>query len=130
MAEWLNTSQMARATGYSASHIASLASGGFFAPEHVRITHGKYRGYYQISADVIQMLIEHKQEWHAEIKQPDGVIHVPDPLDIQEGLWLTPDEARRLIAIRRNKRIYGDTWACNRQLINALMTVREYIGDG
>ena len=109
MAEWLNTSQMARATGYSASGIASLASSGFIPPEYVRIAHGKYRGYYQISADVIQMLIEHKQEWHAAIKQPDGVIHVTDPNGIQEGLWLTPDEAQRLLAIRESKRRYPTT---------------------
>ena len=106
MAEWLNTSQMARATGYSASSIASLASSGFIPPEHVRIAHGKYRDYYQISADVIQILIERKQEWHAAIKQPVGVIHVPDPLGIQEGLWLTPEEAQRLMTIRMYHRLY------------------------
>lgn len=109
MAEWLNTSQMARVTGYSASGVASLVSKGVIPPEYVRIAHGKYRDYYQISADVIQMLIEHKQEWHAAIKQPDGVIHVPDPLGIQEGLWLTPGEAQRLLAIRELKRRYPTT---------------------
>lgn len=109
MAEWLNTSQMARATGYSASSIASFAASGLISPEYVRITRGKYRDYYQISADVIQMLIEHKQEWHAAIKQPNGVIHVPDPLGIQEGLWVTPDEAQRLLAIRELKRRYLST---------------------
>ena len=109
MAEWLNTSQMARATGYSASSIASLASSGLIPPEYVRIAHGKYRDYYQISADVIQILIERKQEWHTAIKQPVGVIHVPDPLGIQEGLWITPDEALRLLAIRELKRRYPTT---------------------
>ena len=109
MAEWLNTSQMARATGYSAGGIASLASSGFIPPEYVRIAHGKHRDYYQISADVIQILIERKQEWHAAIKQPEGVIHIPDPLGIQAGLWLTPDEAQRLLAIRELKRLYPTT---------------------
>lgn len=109
MAEWLNTSQIARATDYSARGIAFLVSRGLISPEYVRIAHGKYRDYYQISADIIPWLIEHKQERHAAIKQPDGVIHVPDPLGIQEGLWITPDEAQRLLAIRELKRRYPTT---------------------
>ena len=63
-------------------------------------------------------------------RSDSDAVHITDPLGLYPGFDLAPDAARRLLAIRRNKQIYGDTWACNRQLVNALMTVREYIGDG
>ena len=126
MAEWLNTAVIARRAGYSAAGVQAMIRNGVIPREYIA-RNGKW---YILSSSVVPWLIEHKQEWHAAIKQPEGVIHVPDPLGIQEWLWITPDEAQRLLAIRRNKRIYGDTWACNRQLVNALMAVREYIGDG
>ena len=126
MAEWLKTAEIARRAGYSVSGVQAMIRNGLIPQEYIA-RNGKG---YVLDSSVVPWLIEHKQEWHAAIKQPVGVIHVPDPLGIQAGLWLTPDEAQRLLAIRRNKRIYGDTWACNRQLVNALMTAREYIGDG
>ena len=108
MAEWLNTSQIARVTNYSASSIASLASSGFIPPEYVRIVPGKYRDYYQISSDAIPILIEHKKQWHADPAAPEGAKHIPDPNGEYLGFELTPDEAARLAIIRMCYRLYQD----------------------
>ena len=102
MAEWLKTAAIARRAGYSAYSVQAMIRNGIIPREYIA-RNGKG---YVLDASVIPWLIEHKQEWHAAIKQPDGVIHVPDPLGIQEGLWITPDEAQRLLAIRELKRRY------------------------
>ena len=102
MAEWLTIRAAARAAGYSASGLCNMIWRGGMPREYVA-HNGKG---YVLDSSVIPWLIEHKQEWHAAIKQPDGVIHVPDPLGIQEGLWITPDEAQRLLAIRAYHRLY------------------------
>lgn len=109
MAEWLNTSQMARVTNYSASSIASLASSGLIPPEHVRIASGKYRDYYQISTDAIPLLIERKKQWHAELVSPKCAKYTPDPNGEYLGFELTPDEAARLVIIRMYHRLYPTT---------------------
>lgn len=126
MTEWLKMAAIARRAGYSVAGVQTMMHNGAIPREYIA-RNGKG---YMLDSSVVPWLIEHKQEWHSAIKQPDDSIHIPDPLGIQAGLWLAPDAARRLLAIRRNKRVYGDNWACNRQLVNALMTVREFIGDG
>lgn len=99
MAEWLKTAAIARRAGYSVAGVQVMIHNGVIPRECIaRDSKG-----YVLDSSVILWLIEHKQEWHAAIKQPDGVIHVPDPLGIQEGLWLAPDEAQRLLAIRELK---------------------------
>ena len=102
MAEWVKVQVAARAAGYSNNGLYYILNSGLIPPEHIRRRGVKI----DVDAAIIPWLIEHKQEWHAAIKQPDGVIHVPDPLGIQEGLWITPDEAQRLLAIRELKRRY------------------------
>ena len=112
MAEWITIKTAARAAGYSAQGLHNMLWRGAIPLEHIR-----RRGYYvDIDAAIIPWLIEHKQEWHTAVKQPDGVIHVPDPLGIQEGLWLTPDEARRLLAIRELHRRHPSTYERNKAM--------------
>ena len=102
MAEWITIKEAARAAGYSSSGLQLMISKGQAPSQYIR-----RRGYHiDVDAAIVPWLIEHKQEWRAAIKQPDGVIHVPDPLGIQEGLWLTPDEAQRLLSIRELHRRY------------------------
>ena len=112
MAEWITIKTAARAAGYSIAGLHNMLRRGVIPLEHIR-RHGYF---VDIDAAIIPWLIEHKQEWHAAVKQPDGVIHVPDPLGIQEGLWLTPDEAQRLLAIRELKRRYPTTLARNKTM--------------
>ena len=102
MAEWLTLAAAAKASGYSPQGLYGIIWRGAIPQEYIHRRGVKI----DVDAAIIPWLIEHKQEWHAAIKQPDGVIHVPDPLGIQEGLWLTPDEAQRLMAIRELKRRY------------------------
>ena len=105
MAEWVSVKAAAKAAGYSSNGIYYILNSGLIPAECIR-----RRGVnIDVDAAIIPWLIEHKQEWHAAIKQPDGVVHVPDPLGIQEGLWITPDEAQRLLAIRELKRRYPTT---------------------
>lgn len=102
MAEWLKMAAIAHRAGYSVSGVQAMIHNGVIPREYIsRDSKG-----YVLDSSVIPWLIEHKQEWHAAIKQPVGVIHVPDPLGIQEGLWLTPDEAQRLMTIRMRHRLY------------------------
>ena len=105
MAEWMPTKAMARATGYSVPGLLAIVNRGLIPADCIDVDS---KGYV-INPAIIPWLIEHKQNWHAAIKQPNGVIHVPDPLGIQEGLWITPDEAQRLLAIRELKRLYPTT---------------------
>ena len=105
MAEWLKMASIARSAGYSVAGVQAMIYKGVIPREYIA-RDGKG---YMLSSSVIPWLVEHKQEWRAAVKQPDGVIHVPDPLGIQEGLWLTPDEAQRLLAIRELKRRYPTT---------------------
>lgn len=105
MAEWVTVKTVARAAGYSPQGLHGMIWRGAIPQEYIRRRGVKI----DVDAAIIPWLIEHKQEWHAAIKQPDGVIHVPDPLGIQEGLWITPDEAQRLLAIRELKRLYPTT---------------------
>ena len=102
MAEWITIRAAARAAGYSTANMHTLRQRGIIPSQYVRWR----KGGYIVNVDVIPLLIEHKRKWHAAVKQPEGVIHVPDPLGIQEGLWLTPDEAQRLLAIRELHRRY------------------------
>ena len=105
MAEWMPIKEAARAAGYSSSGLQLMISKGQAPPQYII-----RQGYHiDVDAAIVPWLIEHKQNWHAAIKQPNGVIHVPDPLGIQEGLWITPDEAQRLLAIRELKRRYPTT---------------------
>ena len=115
MAEWLPTKAIARAVGYSIPGLLAIINRGLIPADCIDVDG---RGYV-INPAIIPWLIEHKQEWHVAIKQPVGVIHVPDPNGIQAGLWLTPEEAQRLLAIRayhrlcpnageRNKAMRGD----------------------
>ena len=102
MAEWVTVKTAARAAGYVTQSLHGMIGRGVITQGYIRRDGAKI----EIDAAIIPWLIEHKQEWHAAVKQPDGAIHVPDPLGIQEGLWLTPDEAQRLLAIRELKRLY------------------------
>ena len=112
MAEWITIKMAARAAGYSNAGLQLMISKGQAPAQYIR-----RRGYrIDVDAAIILWLIEHKLEWHAAVKQPDGVIRVPDPLGIQEGLWLTPDEAQRLLAIRELKRRYSTTLARNKAM--------------
>ena len=112
MAEWVTVRAAARAAGYSTQGLHNMLWRGVIPLEHIR-----RRGYYiDIDAAIIPWLIERKQEWHAAVKQPDGVIHVPDPLGIQEGLWLTPDEAQRLLAIRELRRTHPSAQERNKAM--------------
>ena len=112
MAEWVTIKTAARAAGYSSSGLQLMISRGQAPPQYSR-RRGRY---IDVDTAIIPWLIEHKQEWRAAVKQPNGVIHVPDPLGIQEGLWLTPDEAQRLLAIRELKRRYPTTLARNKAM--------------
>ena len=112
MAEWVTIKMAARAAGYSNTGLQLMISKGQAPAQYIR-----RRGYrIDVDAAIIPWLIEHKQEWHAAIKQPESVIHVPDPLGIQEGLWLTPDEAQRLLAIRELHRRYPSTYERNKAM--------------
>ena len=107
MAEWITIKAAARASGYTASGLQLLLKAGKLPAEYIQRNGYQYR----ISIAAIPLLIEIKTRWHdAEVvQQPDNVIHVPDPLGIQEGLWLTPDEAQRLMTIRMYHRLYPTT---------------------
>ena len=105
MAEWMPTKAMARATGYSVPGLLAIINRGLIPADCIDVDD---KGYV-INPAIIPWLIERKQEWHAAIKQPVGVIHVPDPQGIQEGLWLTPEEAQRLMTIRMYHRLYPTT---------------------
>ena len=130
MAEWVNLYNASKISGFSAGWIAKLIRRGSVSADNARRNGNQW----QITTDAakrLQQLKEDNTDWtNKEIPEPLDAVHVADPLGLYIGFDLAPDAARRLIAIRRNKRIYGDTWACNRQLVNALQTVREYIGDG
>ena len=110
MAEWLKMAAIARSAGYSVAGVQAMIYKGVIPREYIA-RDGKG---YMLSSSVIPWLVEHKQEWHAAIKQPDGVIHVPDPQGIQEGLWLTPEEAQRLMTIRMYHRLYPTTQERNK----------------
>ena len=112
MAEWITIQAAARAAGYSVQGLHGMLQRGIIPLEHIR-RRGRW---IDIDAAIIPWLIEHKQEWHAAIKQPDGVIHAPDPQGIQEGLWLTPDEVQRLLAIRELHRRYPTTYERNKAM--------------
>ena len=102
MAEWASVKTVARAAGYVTQSLHNMINRGAIPQEYIRRRGVKI----DIDATIIPWLIERKQEWHAKVMQPCNVIHVPDPLGIQEGLWITPDEAQRLLAIRELKRRY------------------------
>ena len=104
MAELITLKAAARASGYTASGLQLLIKAGKLPTEYIQRKGVQYR----ISIASVPLLIEIKTKWHdAEVvQQPDNAIHVPDPNGIQAGLWLTPDEAQRLLAIRELKRRY------------------------
>ena len=112
MAEWLPTKAIARMTGYSIPGLLAIINRGLIPADHIDVD-GKG---YVIDSAIIPWLIKHKQEWHAAVKQPDSVIHIPDQLGIQEGLYLTPDEAQRLLAIRELHRRYPSTYERNKAM--------------
>ena len=117
-------------SGFSAGWIGKLIRHGAIPADQTRRDGNQW----QITSEAAERLWQAKaanSNWtNKEPDQPMDAVHVTDPMGVYPGFDLAPDAARRLIAIRRNKRIYGDTWACNRQLVNALTTVRECIGDG
>ena len=104
MAEWITLKAAARASGYTASGLQLLLKAGKLPSEYIQRNDYQYR----ISIAAIPLLIEIKTRWHDTevLQQPDNAIHVPDPLCIQAGLWLTPDEAQRLLTIRMYHRLY------------------------
>ena len=130
MAEWLNLYNASKISGFSAGWIGKLIRRGVIPADQTR----RDGNLWQITDEAAERLWQAKaanSNWtNKEPDQPMDAVHVTDPMGVYPGFDLAPDAARRLIAIRRNKRIYGDTWACNRQLVNALTTVRECIGDG
>ena len=127
MAEWISVPDAAAVCQYHESTLYNMIKRGEIPAEQWRIKHGKK----QLHTDAVAELQSRvKLTYNDGDCEPADAVHVADPLGLYAGFDLAPDAARRLIAIRRNKRIYGDTWACNRQLVNALTTVRECIGDG
>ena len=127
MAEWLSVPDAAAISQYHESTIYGMIKRGEIPADQWRIWHGKK----QVHADAVATIQSRvKKSYNDGDSEPVDAVHIQDPLGLYSGFDLAPDAARRLLAIRRNKRVYGDTWACNRQLVNALMTVREYIGDG
>ena len=130
MADWVNLYNASKISGFSAGYIAKLIRRGSIPADQTRRNGNQW----QITGEALEQLRQAKaanSNWTCkEPEQPVDAVHITDPLGLYPGFDLAPDAARRLIAIRRNKRIYGDTWACNRQLVNALTTVRECIGDG
>ena len=102
MAEWITLAAAARASGYSPCGLAHILDAGKIPTEYVKRV-GKL---WYIDAAAISLIADCKERWHNTIEQPDNAIHVPDPLGIQEGLWLTPEEAQRLMTIRMYHRLY------------------------
>lgn len=102
MAEWITLAAAAKASGYSPCGLAHLLDVGKIPTEYIKRT-GKL---WYIDAAAIPLIADYKERWHNTIEQPDNAIHVPDPNGIQAGLWLTPDEAQRLLAIREQHRRY------------------------
>ena len=130
MAEWVNLYNASKISGFSAGWIARLIRRGVIPADQTRRDGNQW----QITSEAAERLWQAKaanNNWtNKEPAQPIDAVHITDPLGVYPGFDLAPGAAQRLMAIRRNKRIYGDTWSCNRQLVNALMTVGEYIGDG
>ena len=130
MAEWLSLYNASKISGFSAGWIGKLIRRGAIPADQTRRDGNQW----QITSEAAERLWQAKaanNNWtNKESAQPIDAVHITDPMGVYPGFDLAPDAARRLLAIRRNKRVYGDTWACNRQLVNALMTVGEYIGDG
>ena len=127
MAEWLSVPDAAAACQYNQCTLYEMIKRGDIPDDQWRIWHGRK----QVHVDAVAVIQSRGKQTHNDCdSEPIDAVHVADPLGLYIGFDLAPDAARRLLAIRRNKRVYGDTWACNRQLVNALMTVREYIGDG
>ena len=130
MTEWVNLYNASKISGFSTGWIGKLIRRGSVPADQTR-RNGNQWEITTSEAERLRQLKEDNTDWtNKEIPEPTGAVHVADPLGVYPGFALPPDVARRLLAIRRNKRVYGDTWACNRQLVNALMTVREYVGDG
>ena len=130
MTEWINLYNASKTSGFSAGWIAKLIRRGSVPADKAR-RNGNQWEITTSEAERLRQLKESNPDWTCnELPQPTDAVHVADPLGLYPGFDLAPDAAQRLLAIRRNKRVYGDTWACNRQLVNALATVRGYIGDG
>ena len=106
MAEWLLLRDAAALTGYSVSGLTRLIYDDKIPPECVRLIEQGRRRWYEVSADAIAAIRDHKQGWHAPIKQPDSVISVPDPNGEYLGFELTPEEAARLKTVRELHRQY------------------------
>ena len=130
MAEWISLYSASKISGFSTGYIAKLIRRGSVPADNARRSGNRW----EITTSEAERLRQTKRsnsDWTCnELPEPADAVYVADPLGLYLGFSLAPDAARRLLAIRRNKRIYGDTWARNRQLVNALMSVREYIGDG
>ena len=130
MAEWVSLYNASKISGFSAGWIGKLIRRGVIPADQTR----RNGNLWQITREAAERLWQAKaanNNWtNKEPEQPADAVHVTDPLGVDPGFDLAPDAARRLMAIRRNKRIYGDTWSCNRQLVNALTTVRDIVGDG
>lgn len=127
MAEWVSVPDAAAVCQYNQCTLYEMIKRGDIPADQWRIWHGRK----QVHVDAVAVIQSRAKQTHNDCDtEPIDAVHVADPLGMYMGFSLAPDAARRLLAIRRNKRAYGDTWACNRQLVNALMTVREYIGDG
>ena len=130
MAEWINLYNASKISGFSTGWICKVVRRGSVPADQTR-RNGNQWEITTDAAERLRQLKESNADWtNKEIPEPSDAVHLQDPLGLYIGFDLAPDAARRLLAIRRNKRVYGDTWACNRQLVNALQTVREYIGDG
>ena len=130
MAEWVSLYNASKISGFSAGWIGKLIRRGVIPADQTRRNGNQW----EITGEALEQLRQAKaanNNWtNKEPEQSDDAVHITDHMGVYPGFDLAPDAARRLIAIRRNKRIYGDTWSCNRQLVNALMTVRDIVGDG
>ena len=109
MAEWITLAAAARAAGYSPCGLAHVLDAGKIPTEYVKRV-GKL---WYIDTAAIPLIADCKERWHNTIEQPDDAIHVQDPNGIYTGLWLTPDEAQRLMTIRMLHRLYPTTQECN-----------------
>ena len=106
MAEWLKVLDVARLTGYDRSGVTYLIRNGVILPEHVRyVKQGRFR-WYEISADALPLIAEHREQTHNRQVAPVDTQYVADPNGEYLGFELTPDEAARLKTVRELHRQY------------------------
>ena len=129
MAEWITTQEASRISGYGESWINRLIRRGSIPDGQYRRSGFRWQVTIETAERLRQAKIDNSNWTYKEPEQPVDAVHITDPLGVYPGFDLAPDAAQRLMAIRRNKRIYGDTWACNRNVVNALNSIRSYAGD-